>query len=103
VFIFIGGFPSVCGLVDGTLINIDAPKNNESNYIDRHGKHSLNVMMICGPEMQFFAVNARWPGSVHDSRVLRTSFVHDKFEDGWRPFEDAVILGKNIYHSSIRL
>lgn len=73
-----GGFPNVCGCVDGTIINIDAPSSNEVMFVDRHGNHSLNVMMICGPNNLFYAVNANWPGSVHDSRVLRNSAVFHK-------------------------
>jgi len=88
-----GGFPSVCELVDGTLINIEAPTQNEEHFVDRHGNHSLNVMMICGPNHHFYAVNAAWPGSVHDARVLRNSVVSRAFESGWRPFPGAVILG----------
>lgn len=92
-----GGFPCVCGCVDGTLIPIDAPNVHEEYYVDRHGKHSLNVMLICGPEYCFYAVNASWPGSVHDSRVLRNTAVYRRFEEGWRPFPNAVILGDSAY------
>lgn len=89
-----GGFPCVSGCVDGTLIKIDAPTINEEQYVDRNGNHSLNVMVICGPDFSFYAVNSRWPGSVHDSRVLRTSAVSSQLENGWRSFAGAVILGK---------
>lgn len=92
-----GGFPSVCGCVDGTLINIDAPTVHEEQYIDRHGKHSINAMVICGPDFKFYAVNANWPGSVHDARVLRNSLVSHRFDDGWRPFPGAIILGDSAY------
>ncbi|XP_054278994.1 putative nuclease HARBI1 [Macrosteles quadrilineatus] len=92
-----GGFPSVCGCVDGTMINIDAPSAHEEQYVNRHGKHSLNVMMISGPKYEVFAVNPNWPGSVHDSRVFRNSAVYRSFENGWRPFPDAVILGDSAY------
>lgn len=53
-----GGFPRVCGCVDGTLIKLDAPIVHEDTFIDRHGDYSLNVMMICGPYYEFFAINA---------------------------------------------
>lgn len=97
VFLRKGGFPSVCGCIDGTIINIDAPHENEEAYVDRHGNHSLNVMMICGPEYKFYCVNASWPGSVHDARVLRNSAIYGRFENGWRPFPNAVILGDSAY------
>ena len=89
-----GGFPNVVGCADGTLVNIDAPHQNEAAYVDRYGNHSLNVLMICGPDHEILFVNASWPGSVHDSRVLRNSSISHKFESGWRPFPNAIILGK---------
>jgi len=92
-FLRLGGFPSVCGCVDGTLIKLDAPIANEEQYVDRHGKHSLNVMMVCGPDYSFYYVNSRWPGSVHDARVMRTSSLARRFNEGWRPFPGAVLLG----------
>lgn len=92
-----GGFPSVCGCVDGTIISIDAPVEHEEQYINRHGEHSLNAMVICGPNLKFYSVNANWPGSVHDARVFRNSLVSQRFEEGWRPFPGAVILGDSAY------
>jgi len=86
-----GGFPNVCGCVDGTLVRIDSPRVDEAAYVDRYGDHSINAMMICGPDLSFYAVSARWPGSVHDSRVFRNSPIYQRFEDGWRPFQGAVI------------
>jgi hypothetical protein len=94
-FFRIAGFPPVAGCVDGTMIKVDAPTVNEEQFVDRHGNHSLNAMMVCGPDYSFYFVNSRWPGSVHDSRVLRTSVLHQRFEEGWRPFPGVVPLGKN--------
>ena len=42
-----GGMPSVCGLVDGSHIPIKTPSNNEIQFVNRHGYHSLNVMAVC--------------------------------------------------------
>lgn len=77
----IAGFPRVAGAVDGTLIPIRAPHVNESDFVDRHGNHSLNVMVVCGPSYEFFYASARWPGSVHDNRVLRNSTLFQKWEN----------------------
>lgn len=49
-------------------------------------------MMVCGPNHVFYAVDAYWPGSVHDARVLRNVRVFAEFEEGWAPFLEAVIL-----------
>jgi len=94
-----GGMPFVCGCLDGTLINIDAPVQDEAAYVDRHGNHSINALLVSGPDMSFYYVLADWPGSVHDARVLRNSGLYERFEGGWRPFPDAIILGDSAYGS----
>ncbi|XP_056023137.1 putative nuclease HARBI1 [Ostrea edulis] len=67
----IAGFPGVLGCVDGTFIRIQTPVENEPDYVNRKGYHSLNVMMTC--DTNFVIINgvAKWPGSCHDSRVFR--------------------------------
>ncbi|KAL7645369.1 UNVERIFIED_CONTAM: hypothetical protein RMT77_003755 [Armadillidium vulgare] len=66
----ISGFPPVCGVVDGILIKIDAPVNNEPAFIDRHQNHSINCMAVCELDMGFYCISSNWPGSVYDARVL---------------------------------
>lgn len=92
-----GRMPYVVGAVDGTLINIDAPRANEEQFVDRHGNHSINCMVVCGPNREFYYVSANWPGSTHDSRVLRRSTLFQRMGQGWRPFPNAVILGDSGY------
>ena len=70
-----GGFPGVVGLIDGTHISIRAPVEEPDAYINRKKFHSINVQVICDENMVFTDVVAGWPGSVHDSRVLRNSAV----------------------------
>lgn len=97
MFMRAGNMPLVGGVVDGSLIKIDAPNENEAAYDDRKGNHSINLMVVCGPNLEFFYCNARWPGSVHDSRVLRCSSLAQQWENGWRPFPNAIILGDSGY------
>ena len=44
--------------------------------------HSINVQLVCGPNLEILDVCARWPGSTHDARVLRQSGLHQQFERG---------------------
>ena len=43
----VGGFPCAIGCVDGTHIRITAPSENEPDYVNRKGYHSINVQAIC--------------------------------------------------------
>lgn len=60
----IANMPQVCGCIDGTLINIDAPIAHENNFVDRHGNHSINCMVVCGPDMKFYYASANWPRNI---------------------------------------
>ena len=43
----IAGFPCVIGCIDCTHIRIQAPSQNEQNYVNRKCYHSVNVQVIC--------------------------------------------------------
>lgn len=96
-FMRVANFPRVAGIVDGSLIQMDSPQENELSYVDRDGNHSINAMLVCGPNLEFFYASARWPGSVHDARVIRNSSLARQWNNGWRPFPNAVILGDSGY------
>ena len=71
---------------------------NEQQYVNRYGYHSINVLCVCGPDRKFCYVSARWPGAVNDARVLRNSTLFEPWETaGWRPFQNAIILGDSAY------
>lgn len=63
----IAGMPRVAGVIDGSLIPIDAPTMNEESYVDRHGKHSINAMVVCGPNLEFYYASAN---SVKNQEIM---------------------------------
>ena len=67
--------PGVIGFVDGKHIRIQKPSDDEADYVNRHLYHSINVQAICLPNGSFSDVLARFPGSVHDSRIWKLSQV----------------------------
>jgi hypothetical protein len=91
------GMPNVCGAVDGTLIRIYAPSGVEQGYVDRHHNHSINAMVVAGVDYRFYFLSSNWPGGTNDARVLRRSSLFTRFENGYRPFPNAVLLGDSIY------
>lgn len=96
-FFGIAGMPLVAGCIDGTLIRIKAPSENEDQFVDRHGDHSLNCMVVCGPKYEAFYISSRWPGRLNDKRVLSNSDLYGAFEAGWRPFPNGILLGDSGY------
>ena len=41
----------------------------------------MNVQAVCSHDLKFTNIVARWPGSVHDSRIFRNSRLWAKFEN----------------------
>ena len=75
----IAGFPNVVACVDGTHVPIQAPTNNEWEYVNRKGTHFINVQLMCDHELKIINCVVRWPGSTHDSRILTESEIYRHF------------------------
>lgn len=74
-------FPGILGVIDGTHIAITAlPKEIESAYVNRKGFHSINAQIVCNADMVITNVNARFPGSTHDSFIYRGSMIYTHLE-----------------------
>lgn len=66
-------FPDAIGIVDGTHIRIERPRVNADDFYNRKKFFSLNVQA----SSRYTSVDCGWPGSVHDARVWRNSFITD--------------------------
>uniref|UniRef100_A0AAY5JX73 DDE Tnp4 domain-containing protein n=1 Tax=Esox lucius TaxID=8010 RepID=A0AAY5JX73_ESOLU len=67
-FYKIAAFPNVIGALDCTQIRIKLPSEaHEGDCVNRKSFHSINVQMICDAACIITNVEAKWPGSVHDS------------------------------------
>lgn len=84
-------FPGIIGAIDGTHISIVPPPANDPVYpglvyINRKGFHSINCQIICDSDLKILALNARYPGSVHDAAIWATSnikqFMERKYRNG---------------------
>ena len=80
-FYEIAHFPGVVGAIDCTHIKLTNPGGEDSQrYINRKGWHSLNCQVVGDANMKITNIVARWPGSVHDSRIFHESILKEKFE-----------------------
>ncbi|XP_030011313.1 putative nuclease HARBI1 [Sphaeramia orbicularis] len=82
-FYRIAGFPNVIGALDCTHIKIKCPSGaQEADFVNRKSFHSINVQMVCSADCVISDVVAKWPGSVHDSRVFRASGIYQRLSQG---------------------
>lgn len=81
-FYTIAGMPRVIGAVDGSLIPIRAPNNQEHLYMCHKGFHAINTMAVCNAQLLFTNFVCRWHGSVHDSAIFSASMLHIHLEGG---------------------
>lgn len=91
------GIPGIVGVIDGTHVTLSAlPHNIELAYINRKGIPSLNVQIVCDSNMVINNINARYPGSNHDSFIFRNSRVYTHLTQVFRarPNEWNYLLGK---------
>ena len=89
-------FPNVIGCIDCTHVKIATPTVNEHEYVNRKNDHTINVQLICDVDAMIVNCVVRWPGSVHDARILRESPIFNLFENVPRPL-DGFILGDSGY------
>lgn len=100
-FLNYSNLPGVTGIVDGTHIWIQSPGGQSAElYRNRKGWFSLNVQVICNEKHKFINVVARWPGSVHDSRIWQNCRFRRELEEGRL---QGIILGDSAYPLSKQL
>ncbi|VDO94396.1 unnamed protein product [Heligmosomoides polygyrus] len=86
--------PGIVGIIDGTHVHITAPVESEEDYVNRKNFHSLNVGVVVDYEGRIRWVSTKWPGSTHDSRVLKSSELYHNLTRGTL---DGVIIGDSAY------
>ena len=74
------GIPQIVGVIDGCHIEINAPPRNHEDYFNRKQHYSLVLQAIVDSNLKFLHASVSYPGSIHDSRVLRLSGIYDQAE-----------------------
>jgi hypothetical protein len=75
-------FPRTIGSVDGSLVRIKGPNEEEHVYVCRKGYHAVNIQGICDGDKKFINIVARFPGSAHDAFIWNGCEVNRLYEDG---------------------
>ncbi|XP_041830093.1 putative nuclease HARBI1 [Melanotaenia boesemani] len=89
------GFLKVIGAIDCTHVQLVPPSDREHIYRNRKHTHSMNMQVVCDSKGTITNVVAKYPGSVHDSFILRNSVIFSKLRDG--EYGDGWLLGDGAY------
>ncbi|XP_063059675.1 putative nuclease HARBI1 [Engraulis encrasicolus] len=75
-FVALSGTPAfhnVVGAIDGCHIRVKPPAQHRLDYLNYKGFYSINMQAICDAEGRFLDIFVGYPGSVHDTRVMKNS------------------------------
>lgn len=95
--------PGTLGVIDGTHVAVSALKHDiEHAYVNRKGFHSINVQIVCDSRMIITNINARYPGSTHDSYIFGGSELYAFLENLYlqNPNEFNFLLGMSNVKAS---
>lgn len=88
-------FPGVIGVIDGTHVKIDQTPNDADSYLNRKKYYSIQAQIVCDNQKKIRDIFVGYPGSVHDSRVYRTSPLSQTLAE--KCGNDYFILGDSGY------
>lgn len=90
----------VLALVDGTLVRLSALGSDIRNsFMSRRHFLAINVLIIIDSDMRILYINARYPGSTHDTFIWHNSKIFELLESQFN-LEDQ---NQNIYRKSFLL
>lgn len=76
-----GEFPEVLGCISSTHIGIKCPgKAIADEYLNEKGYYSLHCQIITGPNLEFYDIISRWPGSTNENKIFSISEARQRFE-----------------------
>lgn len=91
-------FPHAFCAIDCTHVQIQKPTEFADEYINRKGLTTINVQVTCDAREMITSVEARFPGSTHDSRILRRSALHQHMTNlAENHFNKPIILADSGY------
>lgn len=98
-FYRVAALPNVIGIVDGSHVLIKAQTDHGGVYINRKQRHSVNVQIVGDHQHKITDVVAKYPGSTHDSFIMRNSALCHRFQRG--EFGNQVLIGKFLIYRTV--
>ncbi|KAI4468135.1 hypothetical protein MML48_2g00002635 [Holotrichia oblita] len=95
-------FRNLVGVIDGTQIQIIAPPQHHeiypaAPYYCRKGYYSINTQIVCDAQKKILNMNARFPGSVHDSAIWTSSTVRNILNNQFAAGQENYLFGDSGY------
>ncbi|KAK9980268.1 hypothetical protein ABG768_013644 [Culter alburnus] len=78
----------------GNMPSTIAPCEREWEYVNRKGRHSINIQLVGNADLIITNCVVKWPGSVHDTCILRESALYRELQSH-RP--NGIVLGDSAY------
>ena len=69
-------FNKVVSAIDGSHIRIQPPQQRRIEYMNYKGFYSINMQAICDSIGRFLDISDGYPGSVHDTCIMKNSSVY---------------------------
>ncbi|KAK0152014.1 putative nuclease HARBI1 [Merluccius polli] len=63
------------GAIDGCHVRMKPPSLHRLDYLNYKGFYSINMQAICDSTGKFLDIFVGYPGSVHDTRILKKQFL----------------------------
>ena len=76
--------------------NIPPPER----YFNRKSRYALNLILVCDHTYRIRYFSARYPGSVHDSRIFNESHLKQFLQDQFNPLHPRFLLGDESFPCS---
>ena len=75
-------WPNCVAIIDGTLFPLAfRPQSHDApDYSGRKFAYSISAIIVCDDQRRIRYINAGWPGTVHDNRILRNSKISQQAE-----------------------
>uniref|UniRef100_A0A8R1IFW5 Putative nuclease HARBI1 n=1 Tax=Caenorhabditis japonica TaxID=281687 RepID=A0A8R1IFW5_CAEJA len=95
-FLALTNIPGIIGAIDGVQVPMIAPKQNEYLFVNRKGRHAINVVAVSDHRRAFLWYSRAYPGSAHDSRIFRESRLHSELSSR---IKKGVLLGDSAFQA----